>query len=88
MPAPFEAVRYHSLVADRSTVPDVLEVDAETSDGLVMGLKHRQLALFGVQYHPESIVTEGGKILLQNFLHLVGEPVSSPSPALSAAERR
>jgi anthranilate synthase component 2 len=88
MPDPFEAVRYHSLVAERSTLPNFLEVDAETSDGLVMGLKHRELALFGVQYHPESIVTEGGKTLLQNFLNVVGEGASSPPAAFSVAERR
>ncbi len=75
LPSPFEAVRYHSLVADRSTLPDFLEVDAETPDGTVMGLRHRDLPVFGVQFHPESIVTEGGKQLLANFLR-----VAVPAP--------
>jgi anthranilate synthase component 2 len=76
----FQAVRYHSLVADRRTLPDSLIVDAETADGIVMGLRHREVPLYGVQFHPESILTDGGKILLQNFLDVVaasaGEPVA------------
>jgi anthranilate synthase component 2 len=67
----FTAVRYHSLVADRKTLPDVLVVDSETSDGIVMGVHHRDEPLYGVQFHPESILTDGGKILLQNFLDVV-----------------
>jgi len=68
MPSPFRAVRYHSLVADPATVPDCLVVDSKTDDGIVMGLHHRDLEVYGVQFHPESILTDGGKTLLQNFL--------------------
>jgi anthranilate synthase/aminodeoxychorismate synthase-like glutamine amidotransferase len=68
LPSPLEATRYHSLVVERSSVPDVLEVTAETEDGVVMGLRHRDLPVEGVQFHPESILTEGGHRLLQNFL--------------------
>ena len=66
--SPLEATRYHSLVVERSSVPDVLEVTAETDDGVVMGLRHRELPVEGVQFHPESILTEGGHRLLENFL--------------------
>ena len=68
LPNPFEATRYHSLVVERDSVPDVLEVTAETADGLVMGLRHRELAVEGVQFHPESILTPVGPTLLANFL--------------------
>jgi anthranilate synthase/aminodeoxychorismate synthase-like glutamine amidotransferase len=70
--SPFEATRYHSLVVDRASVPDCLEVTAETEDGVVMGLRHRGLPVEGVQFHPESILTEGGHRLLQNFLDRAG----------------
>ncbi len=72
LPSPLEATRYHSLVVERSSVPDVLEVTAETDDGVVMGLRHRDLPVEGVQFHPESILTEGGHRLLQNFLARAG----------------
>jgi anthranilate synthase component II len=68
LPEPLEATRYHSLVVDRTTVPDVLEVTAETDDGVVMGLRHRQHDVEGVQFHPESILTNCGHDLLRNFL--------------------
>src|SRR5204862_4650518 len=68
LPDPFEATRYHSLVVDRASVPDCLEVTAETDDGTVMGLRHRDLPVEGVQFHPESILTQGGHALLANFL--------------------
>ena len=68
LPQPFEATRYHSLVVDRASVPDVLEVTATTDDGTVMALRHRELAVEGVQFHPESILTTGGHQLLENFL--------------------
>jgi anthranilate synthase component II len=68
MPNPFEATRYHSLVVDRDSVPDVLEITAETSDGTVMGLRHRELDIEGVQFHPESILTTAGHDLVANFL--------------------
>ncbi|NLV54271.1 MAG: aminodeoxychorismate/anthranilate synthase component II [Acidimicrobiales bacterium] len=74
LPQPLEATRYHSLVVDRATVPDVLEITAETDDGLVMGLRHRDAPTEGVQFHPESILTVGGHDLLRNFLASVGTP--------------
>jgi anthranilate synthase component 2 len=66
----FEATRYHSLVVKRETLPEALEVTATSEDGLVMGLQHRSLPLHGVQFHPESIASENGHALLQNFLNL------------------
>ena len=68
LPNPFEATRYHSLVVQRDTVPDVLEITAQTNDGLVMGLRHREFDVEGVQFHPESILTVGGHRLVGNFL--------------------
>ena len=72
LPNPFEATRYHSLVIDRASVPDVLEITAETADGVVMGLRHRDLLVEGVQFHPESILTPRGPDLLRNFLATTG----------------
>ncbi|MGH9189682.1 MAG: anthranilate synthase component II [Acidimicrobiales bacterium] len=72
LPEPFEATRYHSLAVDRASLPDVLEVTAETDDGTVMALRHRSLAVEGVQFHPESILTPAGKQLLANFLAQAG----------------
>jgi anthranilate synthase/aminodeoxychorismate synthase-like glutamine amidotransferase len=69
---PFQATRYHSLVVERESVPDCLEVTAETADGVVMGLRHRDLPVEGVQFHPESILTDGGHQLLRNFLSRAG----------------
>ena len=71
LPSPFEATRYHSLVAEPSDLPEVLEVTARTADGVIMGLEHRDLPVHGVQFHPESIATEHGHRLLQNFLGVV-----------------
>jgi len=68
LPNPFEATRYHSLVVERESLPDSLEITAETADGVVMGLRHRELAVEGVQFHPESILTPAGPGLLANFL--------------------
>ena len=68
LPDPLTATRYHSLVVDPASVPDVLEVSATTDDDVVMGLRHRELPIEGVQFHPESILTDGGHRLLQNFL--------------------
>ncbi len=70
MPNPFAATRYHSLVVQRDTLPDFLEVTAETEEGEVMGLRHKELPIWGVQFHPESILTAEGKRILDNFLHL------------------
>jgi anthranilate synthase component 2 len=72
LPDPFEATRYHSLLVDRATLPAALEVTAETADGLIMGLRHRELAVEGVQFHPESILTTDGRRLLANFLAQAG----------------
>ena len=68
LPQPFIATRYHSLVIARESLPDCLEVSAETSDGTIMGVRHRTLPVEGVQFHPESILTASGKALLRNFL--------------------
>ena len=68
LPNPLEATRYHSLIVDRATVPDTLEITAETDDGLVMGLRHHHLDVEGVQFHPESVLTTAGHDLVTNFL--------------------
>jgi len=68
MPNPFRATRYHSLVIKRETLPDCLEVTAQSEDGEIMGVRHKTLPVEGVQFHPESILTESGKLLLKNFL--------------------
>lgn len=68
LPSPFEATRYHSLIVDRDSLPDVLEVTAETADGLIMGLRHRDVDVEGVQFHPESILTGHGHQLLSTFV--------------------
>ncbi|WP_438481546.1 anthranilate synthase component II [Oleiharenicola lentus] len=70
LPSPFTATRYHSLVVERSSLPDCLEITAESPDGEIMGLRHKHYAVYGVQFHPESIATEGGMKILQNFLAL------------------
>ncbi|MDH5527366.1 MAG: aminodeoxychorismate/anthranilate synthase component II [Nitrospirota bacterium] len=70
LPNPFEATRYHSLVIRRDSVPDVLEVTAWTDDGEIMGVRHKEFAVEGVQFHPESILTRVGHDLLQNFLNM------------------
>ncbi len=70
LPEPFEATRYHSLVIERGSMPDVLEITAETADGTVMAVRHRSLPVEGVQFHPESILSVGGHDLLRNFLAL------------------
>lgn len=72
LPSPLTAARYHSLVVERSSVPAVLEITAESEDGLVMGLRHREFPIEGVQFHPESILTEVGHDLLANFLATAG----------------
>ena len=70
MPNPFPATRYHSLVIQRDSVPDCLEVTADTEEGEVMGVKHKEMPIWGVQFHPESILTENGRKILSNFLKL------------------
>jgi para-aminobenzoate synthetase component 2 len=81
LPRPFEATRYHSLVIRRETFPDCLELSAETDDGVIMGVRHRELLVEGVQFHPESILTCEGKQLLANFLSL------APAVELTAPQR-
>ncbi len=85
---PFQATRYHSLVVARTTIPDELVVTAETDDGLVMGLSHKKFPVHGVQFHPESIASEHGFVLLKNFLDLaarwnVKRGRERPTPALT-----
>lgn len=70
LPSPFEAIRYHSLIVERAGLPECLEVTAQTSDGLIMGLRHVDFPIWGVQFHPESILTRAGKDILRNFLVL------------------
>ncbi len=70
MPQGFAATRYHSLLVERSSLPACLDVTAETAEGEIMGLRHKELPIWGVQFHPESIATEGGMRLLENFLKL------------------
>jgi para-aminobenzoate synthetase component 2 len=68
VPTPFTATRYHSLIVKRETLPDCLEISAQTADGEIMGLRHKEYPIEGVQFHPESIITENGLTLLRNFL--------------------
>ena len=68
LPQPFVATRYHSLIVDRESLPRALEISAETDDGVIMGLRHRKLRIEGVQFHPESVLTDAGFQLLKNFL--------------------
>ncbi|NBQ55133.1 MAG: aminodeoxychorismate/anthranilate synthase component II [Verrucomicrobia bacterium] len=70
LPNPFEATRYHSLIVEKSSVPDCLEISADTSEGEIMGLRHREHPVHGVQFHPESILSKEGKDLLANFLRI------------------
>jgi anthranilate synthase component 2 len=72
LPSPFNATRYHSLIVERTSLPTDLRISAETADGLIMGLAHRTLPIHGVQFHPESIASEHGHEILQNFLDLAG----------------
>ncbi len=70
---PFKATRYHSLVVERQSMPESLSVTAETGDGLVMGLAHKTLPVHGVQFHPESIASEHGHLMLKNFLEIAAQ---------------
>lgn len=86
--SPFDATRYHSLAVVRDTVPEVLEITAETAGGIVMAVRHRELPIYGVQYHPESVLTEGGYRMLGNWLVRAGilnaaETAASLSPLLA-----
>lgn len=72
VPTPFQAIRYHSLLVERDTLPDCLEISAETREGEIMGVRHKQFVIEGVQFHPESIMTQEGKNILKNFLAMKG----------------
>ena len=91
LPSPFEATRYHSLIVEDVGLPETLVVNARTADGTIMGLRHRDLPLHGVQFHPESIASEHGHALLANFLGLAGVTLTplkaavAPSPLKAAA---
>ena len=74
LPNPFEATRYHSLIVERDSLPDCLEITAELDNGIIMGLQHKTLPIHGVQFHPESIASEHGHKLLQNFTDLLKVP--------------
>ena len=76
LPNPFLATRYHSLTVDPLTVPDVLEVTGTTASGVIMALRHRALPVEGVQFHPESVLTEGGHLMLANWLAVCGDPTA------------
>ncbi|MFT5203806.1 MAG: para-aminobenzoate synthetase component 2 [Candidatus Aldehydirespiratoraceae bacterium] len=77
LPNPVEATRYHSLIVDRATLPDTLEITAETNEGLIMGLRHREFDVEGVQFHPESVLTNAGHDLLKNFLARCGDTAAA-----------
>lgn len=81
LPQGFEGTRYHSLMVERDSLPETLQVNADTDQGVIMGLKHRQLPIFGVQFHPESIASEHGHALLANFLRATGQqPAGTTCP--------
>ncbi|MEE8189307.1 MAG: aminodeoxychorismate/anthranilate synthase component II [Kiloniellales bacterium] len=84
LPSPFSATRYHSLTVACEGFPEALEITAETEDGVIMGLRHRELPIHGVQFHPESIASEHGHALLENFLRLAGHN-ASPRAARATA---
>lgn len=79
LPSPFQATRYHSLVVDRATLPDCLDVTAWLEDGTIMGLRHRELPIEGVQFHPESIASEHGHRMLRTFLEGASVPLTVPA---------
>ena len=83
LPNPLRACRYHSLAVDERTLPDELEVTARTADGVVMAIVHRQRCVIGVQFHPESILTEYGYELLAGFLHAAGLSVAADRPSIA-----
>jgi len=83
LPTPFKATRYHSLIVEKASLPASLEATAETADGLIMGLQHKELPVYGVQFHPESIASQHGHDILRNFLRLAGH--TGPRMTKSAA---
>jgi para-aminobenzoate synthetase component II len=86
LPDPFTATRYHSLTVRPDSVPDVLEVTGRTESGVIMALRHRELPVEGVQFHPESVLTEGGHRMLANWMASCGHPVPEPLVARLSAE--
>ena len=72
LPSPFTATRYHSLIVEKKSLPDCFDITAESSDGLIMGLAHKEFPIFGVQFHPESIASDYGHKILGNFLEIAG----------------
>jgi len=79
IPSPFTATRYHSLIVERNSFPDCLEITAETDDGLIMALRHKTLPIYGVQFHPESYSTQSGKQMFRNFLNTIGYSKLTPA---------
>lgn len=77
MPNPFSATRYHSLIVERASLPDCVEITAETDEGEIMGLRHKEYPIHGVQFHPESILTDNGRTLVANFLKIQARPVAA-----------
>jgi len=89
LPSPFEATRYHSLLVERASLPDCLEVTARTAEDEIMGLRHRTLPVEGVQFHPESVLTQGGHQMLANWLAICGDPAAlALVPALAERVER
>jgi para-aminobenzoate synthetase component 2 len=89
LPSPFIATRYHSLAAVESDLPDALEITARTAGGVIMGLRHRDLPVEGVQFHPESVLTQGGHQMLANWLAICGDPGAAELvPELAARVER
>jgi para-aminobenzoate synthetase component 2 len=80
IPNPFDATRYHSLIVERDTLPECLEISAQTEDGVIMGLRHRSFMIEGVQFHPESVLTGPGMQILKNFLQVAGLEVKDQRP--------
>ena len=81
LPNPFTATRYHSLAVDAATVPDDWDVTGRTASGVIMAMKHREQPVEGVQFHPESVLTEGGHLMLANWLTVCGDPAPSSGRA-------
>ncbi|HNQ73598.1 MAG TPA: aminodeoxychorismate/anthranilate synthase component II [Verrucomicrobiota bacterium] len=90
LPNPFPATRYHSLIIERASLPDCLEVTAETETGEIMGVRHKTFPIWGVQFHPESILTENGHLIFRNFLNLnpAAAPASGARPEQGTGEKR
>jgi len=86
--SPMPVCRYHSLVVDEKTFPECLEVNARLADGTIMGIHHNEYPVYGVQFHPESVLTDSGYDVLRNFLGIVGISVSDPSPSIDQERTR